>query len=182
MCARCACVCLCVYLCVCGLTRWWNVNPCDRIILWGVPRCHLFNSMHCSSITAWNGPQSCTSCTQTEPTPERGVGGGGGGWETTVLFLMKKIISLFFTLLGTFPPFFHHIYISPCNLFCSFYSSCSSFLTPITGKTENQRGRNSQTNLYDTRNICWCPVWTLLYVQDPSLADVSNMSHLCELF
>lgn len=151
MCARCACVCLCVYLCVCGLTRWWNVNPCDRIILWGVPRCHLFNS-------------------------------GGGEWETTVLFLMKKIISLFFTLLGTFPPFFHHIYISPCNLFCSFYSSCSSFLTPITGKTENQRGRNSQTNLYNTRNICWCPVWTLLYVQDPSLADVSNMSHLCELF
>lgn len=106
----------------------------------------------------------------------------GGGWETTVLFLMKKIISLFFTLLGTFPPFFHHIYISPCNLFCSFYSSCSSFLTPITGKTENQRGRNSQTNLYDMRNICWCPAWTLLYVQDPSLADVSNMSHLCELF
>lgn len=43
-------------MCVCGLTRWWNVNPCDRIILWGVPPCHLFNSMHCSSITAWNGP------------------------------------------------------------------------------------------------------------------------------
>lgn len=52
MCAPCACVCLCV----CGLTRWWNVNPCDRIILWGVPRCHLFDSMHCSSITACNGP------------------------------------------------------------------------------------------------------------------------------
>ena len=51
MCGR---VCCCV--CVCGLTRWWNVNPCDRIILWGVPRCHLFNSMRCSSITAWNGP------------------------------------------------------------------------------------------------------------------------------
>lgn len=45
MCAISACVCFDV--CVCGLTRWWNVNPCDRIILWGVPRCHLFNSMLC---------------------------------------------------------------------------------------------------------------------------------------
>lgn len=53
---------MCAYLrvCVCGLTRWRNVNPCDRIILWGVPRCHLFNSIHCSSFSAWNGPPKLT--------------------------------------------------------------------------------------------------------------------------
>lgn len=64
MCAPCA----CVNVCVCGLSRWWNVNPCDRIILWGVPPCHLFNSVHCSSITALKcpPPQSCAHKVETK--------------------------------------------------------------------------------------------------------------------
>lgn len=130
MCAPCACVdvCVCVCVCECGLTRWWNVNPCDRIILWGVPRCHLFNSMHCSSITAWNGPPKLCILHTNSHTHTR---------NKKKPLSYSLWIHLFFIVSCTFTHCSHRAYISPSPPFCFVLSPSN----PVIRRTEKSEKR-----------------------------------------
>lgn len=56
-----------------------------------------------------------------------------------------------------------HISPPPCVLLFHFLPPP----TPVMRRRDNQRRGNFQTNLFDTENICWCAVRTLLLVSDP---------------
>lgn len=148
------------------------MNPCDRIILWGVPRCHLFNSVRRSSFTAWNGPHKVdypghkfTTCYKDE--------GEGKHVKEIAVVLLIVVFSLYQGALLCLP------LIRPTSLHLPLSCLVVSLLVPSSNLCR-QENRKSEERKFPNKSL-WHKEHLLVYRMHSSLC-ASSKSLVCLIF